>query len=172
MGRIDKVNNFFEQIEELSIKYKDYTPYLANSIPYRDPSTPEEISKAKKVANCMILSLGFSSIVFIATFVGSLFCTDKLLVKLLLLVVAIFLTGLTLKFMFGKLQVFTGIVVYKQSRGRRRKSEGVHYKISVIPENGEKVIYREIMISSREYRRVTEGTRVLVVNKGHKATIL
>lgn len=172
MSRIDKVNNFFDQIEELSNKYKDYTPYLTNSIPYHDPSTQEEISKAKKVANRMTLSLGFYSMVFSATFVSSLFCTDKLWVKLLLLVLAIYLVGLTLKWKFGRLQVFTGRVVYKQTVGYRRKSEGVHYKISVIPENGEKVIYRGVLISSREYKMVTEGTRVLVVNKGHKATIL
>lgn len=172
MNRINKIQNLFDQIQEQSVKYNDYVPCSIENIPYRDPSTEEETLKAKKIANKLMLKLSLFSIALIASWVLSLYGTDRFLVKFLLFLMIIISLGITLKEMSKKLQVFTGIVVYKQIRVKDKKSRSVQCTVSIVPENGEKVIYRGINISKKEYIRVTEGTRVLVVNKGVQATLL
>ena len=130
------------------------------------------MSKAKKVANELNFFLSGFSIVMIVVFIISLFNAVENYVKVLTCVMMIIVLGITLKSMSKKLQVFTGIAVYKQIIRSDIHSKKVYCTISIIPENGEKVIYRDINISKKEYNRVAEGTRVMVVNKGNKAIIL
>lgn len=172
MSRMERGMNLLNQMQERAVRYYDYKPYTVNDIPYRDPVSEEEKSKAKKIINKKKRMFVWASIAMIAVWIVSLFCAEGLLIKALMLVMVVVVVGIGIKISSGKVQVFTGIAVHKQIRHQNIGSKKVRCIVSVIPESGEKIIYTDVNISKKDYDQVTEGTRVMVVSKVNQAIVL
>ena len=172
MSRINRVSNMFDVLEKLSAKYPDYKPVASTQIVYHDPETPEQEEKAKKIAKGSLGLYYIASIAFVITFIASIFAATEIWVVFLLFVLCVLIVGLTIKNRFQKVQVITGKAVYKDRDTVDGSMHRYTYHISVIPDGGEKVIYTKIQVSEQDYQQITEGTPVMIVNKGPKACIL
>jgi len=172
MRGINKVENMFNLLEMLSEKYSGYKVVPTSSIVYHDPETPEQEEKAKRISKKVLGLYYLVSIAFLASAISSIIMDAPIWVIILLLIITTIFVISTLKTQFKKLQVMTGKAVYKNKERKSNNTGKYVYFISVIPDSGEKVIYRRIQVSENDYEQIKEGTPVMVVNKGTRVCVL
>lgn len=172
---MQKIEDKFNNLKELSAKYSDYQSLPASKIVYQDANNAEDEAKAKQITRSYNIFLAVFVLVFALTTVLAFAVDTSILVKLLLIVITACVTCILVKSVSTKPKVIYGIAIYKDkhivSSGSYRRRRYIYY-ITFIPDNGEKVLYTNIQVSSKDYEQIQEGTRVMVVNKGPKACIL
>lgn len=172
---MQKVEDKFNNLRELSAKYSDYQRLPASKIVYQDANNAEDEAKAKQITKSYNIFLAVFAFVFAITTVLTFVVDTSILVKILLIVITTCVISILVKSVSTKPKVAYGIAIYKDkhlaSSGSYRNRRYIYY-ITFIPDNGEKVLYTNIQVSSKDYEQIQEGTRVMVVNKGPKACIL
>lgn len=172
MSRIDKLNNMFEVLNNLAEKYPEYKTGDVNKIVFHDPENEEQAQKAKKIASSVQRFLYLALIIFVATAVLMILAKTPIWATVLDIAICIVIGIIAIKSQIQKVQIITVKAIYKNRERMRNSNNSYMYFISVIPDNGEKVIYQRIQISEEDYQKVTEGTPVMIVNKGLKACVL
>ena len=172
---MQKIEDKFNNLKELSAKYSEYQSLPASKIVYQDANNAEDEAKAKQITRSYNIFLAVFILVFAATTVFSFVADTSILLKILLIAITICVAYIFIKSACTKPKVAYGTAIYKDthiaSSGSYRNRRYIYY-ITFIPDNGEKVLYTNIQVSSKDYEQIQEGTRVMVVNKGPKACIL
>ena len=172
---MQKIEDKFNILNELSSKYSDYQSLPASKIVYQDANNAEDEAKARKITRSYNIFLTIFVLVFAITTVITFVVDTGILVKILMITITIIVAYVLIKSTFTKPKVAYGMAIYKDthlvSSGSFRNRRYIYY-ITFIPDNGEKVLYTNIQVSSKDYEQIQEGTRVMVVNKGPKACIL
>ena len=175
MEGLEKVKSKLNEMSELREQYADYKLAHISSAQFYDPETEEQKTKANKVVKSVLAVYYMISVVFIASFIGAIFLSTQIIVTVLIGLIMVFVVALTLGAQFKKVQIFKGKAVYKQARLVRvtsKRRRNYTYVISVIPDSGEKVIYREIQVSKNDFDQIEEGTPVMVINSVNRACVL
>lgn len=173
MRGTEKLNNMLDELNELGVKYANYKITNLKKAPFRDPESDEELKASKKITNETNKFMALFTFIMLVFLVLTIITSKNVLGITIMSILFIIPLILLIKGYFGKTQVFTGTAVYKQKRAygnveKRRYT----YHISVIPDNGEKVIYTSIQVSRENYEQITEGTHVMVVNKENRACVI
>lgn len=184
MSGINKINNFFDVLESTGAKYlaEGYVRGKLSEVVYHDPENQEQEEIAKKIANrhkngsyvlyifsvfCIVIA-----ILSIIMKVGNIWFIGCMIV---ISAVLVYTSIDAMKMERQKTKIITGKAISKQIR-KTSSSGRVHrnkrYYVTIIPDSGEKVIYDLIPISRDDYQRTTEGTPIMVVNKGPYACVL
>lgn len=182
MSGINRVKNMFDVLQKGAVKYADYRVQPLSEAEYHDPENVEQAEKAEKIEkmnNKKIPIVLMCTLLFCAIFIYIILTTtdwtgDVIMIAFTLFIACALLIGFSIKMIKDKpkkVQVITGKAIYKDVRSHGR-NRGYSYLVSIIPDSGEKVIYRGIPISREDYERVTEGTPIMVVNKGPFACII
>lgn len=168
-----RLEDKFNTLNELSAKYSDYQSLSASKIEYGNANNTEDEIKAKKITRKYNLFLTIFIVAFAITTVLTVMSDTDIIVKILVATVMVVAVCLLIKSVFTKTKVAYGIAIYKDIHMTRSgASRRYTYYITFVPDNGEKVLYKNIQISSKDYKQIQEGTKVMVVNKGPKACIL
>lgn len=172
MNGFNNLSSNMNEMQNASARYADHQQKHANDIVYREPMNNEESSKAKKMSAKLALVTGGMTALFALITLGTIIGGKGMKGALLMAVLTAVLGFLTYKTISTKPQVMTGIVVFKgeHSTGKATgKNTSRTYYVSVKPDSGEMVIYKDIRISYAEYNKVSEGTHVLVAKTGVSA---
>lgn len=184
MSRIDKTKNFFDMIGRAGAKYYDYTPKPLREIVYNDPETLEQESLANSIVkkNSKSIILYIATILVIATFIFAICNKSDMRATIMLFIMCIVFVVVSIKDIkagFKKTQIMIGKVAYKHMETEHTSGSNTSSirrneipMVSVIPDGEEKIIYRDIRISKSDYYKVTEGSPVMVVNKGPYAGVI
>lgn len=171
------INDHFDELEELSAKYSEYQGLPVSQIQYQDARNDEDKKKARKVGLhydiLMTVFFVVFAIVTVLTFIGD----TGILLKLLLVAITGLIGFLLFKSLLVKPKVAYGKAIYKQRRlvghvGSRRSAKRYVYLVTFIPDGDEKVLYKGVQVSRKDFEQIQEGTPIMVVNKGHQACIL
>ena len=172
---MQRINDKFNTLNELSAKYNDYKVMPTSSIVFGEANTAEDETKAKQITRKYNIFLTIFVVVFAITTVLTVMADTSIIVKILMIAITVLAACLLIKSIFTKPKVAYGIAVYKDTHllnsGASRNRRYMYY-ITFVPDNGEKILYRNIQISEKDYIQVQEGAKVMVVNKGPKACIL
>lgn len=182
MSGINRVKNMFDVLQKGAVKYADYKVQPLSEAEYHDPENVEQVEKAEKIEkmnNKKIPIILMCTLLFSAISIYIIWTTAEWTKEIIMIALTMFIaTALLIRFSIKmikdkpkKVQVITGKAIYKDTRSHSR-NRGYSYLVSIIPDSGEKVIYRKIPISREDYERVTEGTHIMVVNKGPFACII
>lgn len=173
MRGINRIENMFDVLNDLGSKYSDYIPKMSSEIVYHDPETLEQEMLAKSIVkkNDKSILLYMASLISIALFIYMIVNKGNITGIIIMFIfcgICVAMSIFNIKSKFEKTQIMIGKVAdkhivrnYERSTYRNRTAE-----VSVIPDGGEKIIYRNIRISIEDYEKVIEGSTVMVVNKG------
>ena len=169
------------RLSQLAAQYIDYEPLEAKDIVYYEPQNEEQHLWVQETIKDMIrtrtrekitlaLMFGvFAAVICLIFFTELLKGEDMKAVCFLGLTAAVFIfivvrALLTLPKNITTASFMTGTVVFKNSKRTGNDSRQLY--ISIIPDSGEKVIYRNVYTANKYYRRISEGTRVVVIRAG------
>lgn len=197
MNGINNIKNIFNTLERYGDKYSGYNFDSLSNIVYCDPETPEQEALANSIAkkNNNSVVLYIFAFIFIAVAIYAAVVTANITFTSIMFVVCALIFSFVIRNIKNrskKTQIFIGKVMYKyvdnsngyngSRRGGFKPNVDMRHnsitinagvcRVSVIPYSGEKVIYKDIPIAKKDYKQVTEGSIVMVVNKGPCAGIV
>ena len=160
-------------MQEVSAKYADHESKNASQIVYHEPADAKQASIAAAVRRKTAALFIVGAVVFTAFTVFAFVTGQSITAALVMAVLSAVLIFTVFRILSGTPQVMTGIAVFKYERIGSGSGTGKNtartYLISVKPDSGERVIYKNIQISQKDYAKVAEGTPVLVVKTGATA---
>lgn len=167
------INNFIDEVshfQDLNSQYAGYESRTSSQIEFYPPTDSFQEKKAKSVRIKDGVFLFIFTVIFGIVGILCLVAKEKqIFVGIICLLIALFTGRCALStFTSGNL-VMTGYVVYKHSRRGSGRNKGRTYYVTVRPENGDYILYKDIQISKKDYHYVAEGSPVLVVKTGLSA---
>lgn len=177
MSGFEELQAQINEMQQLQIKYEKMGYVLGNEsqIKYQDPENDEQRSKARKSYGKNAAITGIVTVLFLAVFIAMIVTHSKIGPTILVGLICGLLIYLFVKDLPKKhVQIMKATAIYKYQRMSHSGSSSHRtytYFISVIPQDGEKLIFRDIQVSSEDYYKIEEGTPVMVV-KGGNATLL
>lgn len=160
---------YLEEIKNLSAKYADYRQAVPAAIKVRNAQNDIERQNAGKTEKNVnwVIGVGFAAFAFTTIFA---FATGQIKGGVLSLIGTLALLYFFLESFISKPKIAYGTAVWKHFRyvnsvtTRARSSK--MYFLTVIFEQPEKIIVKDIQTTKEVYDMVVEGTPVMVIKKG------
>ena len=160
-------DQYMEELKNLSIKYHDYTQAMPSRIVGRDPQNDNEKQIAGSSARNTNWVIGIGCLAFLATTIFA-FCTGQIKGGMISLVGTVVLLYFCAIPFISKPKVAYGTAVWKHFRYNNYPREGSKmFFLTVIFEEPEKIIVKDIQTTRESYEAIAEGTPVIVVKKGN-----
>lgn len=155
------------EMSALSQKYIDYRPVNPSEVRYRDVQNDFEKEMASKVANGVTWLIAIVGIAFTASGILGV-STGKTALGIIIILMGLGISIYGIITAMSKVQVAYGRAVWKNFRynntsGARRTKM---YFASVIIDEPEKIIVRDIQTSKEDYEKIIEGTPMMIIKKG------
>lgn len=176
--KIESFENYMNDLENGLEKYLTEGYILKNNseIIYQDPENDEQIAKARKsIRNNMTISI-IVFVALVATLIGMIITGTSIGWVIFMAIFVAIIGYVIYKDRPGKqIQIMKGKAIHKYRRRLQTASGSIsqnyNYFVTVIPDNEEKTIYRDLQVSKADYELIENGTPIMVV-KGGKACIL
>lgn len=163
----------FAKMEELMQKYlsEGYRLGSNSEMVYQDPENSiiaKEASRASRKP--MIISI-IVLIAMAATFAAMIVTGSDIKWTIFMGVVVVAIAIFVFKDIPGKSpKVMKATAIFKNKRFSGSLQDSARrtytYFVTVIPESGEKIIFRDLQVSREDYEQIQEGTPILVVKGG------
>lgn len=155
----------FNNLTEKVVQYKDYRLINPEEINFRNP-TPEEEPLVKKIKYREVLRLSEAIIFIICILIVLIIFNSDGIVSILLIggCVLLAFAGLLISKITKKGIVTTGTVALKCFLGNSDfERNGNRYRISVVLDDENKTLCKNLLVGYRDYRRLQEGSKVIII---------
>lgn len=157
-------------VAKIPVEYAEYLQTHSKKLVFHDPENDEQAKIALRIKNKTLKWLVpadlFVSLIFIYVIVTQ---NTLLVISLMGLLTVSFVVG-TIRIVNTKPQVVVGRAVAK--REEWDTGNKYRYYVSIAVDEPEKAIHSRIPISKKDYERVEEGMRIMVVNPSGQGVIL
>ena len=162
----EEAQQYIEELKRLSVKYQDYKKAMPSKIRFRAPQNDYEREVASKVTNRVAWIIGIGLIAFAATAVLA-FRVGQTGIAIVCILVTLFLGYFFFNGVLGKAKVAYGVAVWKHYRVDNVALESSKtFFFSVIFDEPEKIIVRDLQTNREDFDKMVEGSRVMVIKRG------
>ena len=166
MDMFEEANERLEEMRALSQKYIEYKPVMPSQVKYRDIQNDAERQLVGDVVNSTTKLIAIVGLAFLATGIFAL-CTKKIVLGIIVSLIGAGICIFAINTGMSKPKVAFGRAVFKQFRYQRFPVESSKmFYASVIIDEPEKIIVRDVQTSRRDYDRIVEGTPMILIKKG------
>lgn len=163
------VPDYLEEIKRLSVKYANYRQAMPSEIKVRDIQNDIEKRNANSTEKNINWVIGVGIAAFALTTVFA-FATKQITGGVLSLIGTVALLYFFLGSFLSKPKIAYGTAVWKHYRYTNHAGSGSRhqkmYFFTVIFEEPEKIIVKDIQTTKEAYESAVEGTPVMVIKKG------
>ncbi|MBP5192589.1 MAG: hypothetical protein J6Z74_04530 [Eubacterium sp.] len=161
--------DYLEEIKRLSVKYANYRQAMPSEIKVRDVQNDIEKRYASTTEKSVNWIIGVGLAAFALTTVFA-FATKQISGGVLSLIGTVALLYFFLGSFLSKPKIAYGTAVWKHFRFSNHAGSGSRhpkiYYFTVIFEEPEKIIVKDIQTTKEAYESAVEGTPVMVIKKG------
>lgn len=156
---------------KLPPEYAEYLQSAPGEINFHDPENEEQAKIAAKRKRSHVTLLSIADIVLLLIFIYVIVTKNQFIVIFLMGVITFISIVLTVKTIKTKVQVAIGRAVIKIRKCRSGKKRSYLYTVAVAVDEPKKAIHSGILVSRKDYKKIQEGTRIMIINIG-KAVVL
>ncbi len=174
MKEFRKLLNENDMVAKIPAEYFEYLQTQPKELVFHDPENDEQAKIASRVKNKTLRMFVFGDVILLLILIYVIVTKNKFIVISLMGVMIVLFVTKTVEIARKKPQVVVGKAVTKQKKwdATHNLKTKYNYYVSIAVDEPEKAIHSMIPVSKKDYERVEEGMRIIVVNSSGQGFIL
>ncbi len=165
MKVVEELKNKMEELQEISSRYTDYKVVLPSKIKYKNIENEKQEELVKNYLKSPTLVIIVATIAFSLTALLS-FLLGKTTIGIISAICTLPLIYFTITTICNKPQIAFGKAVWKKEEYSNFNSPTIKMYYVYVAIEEEKVILQHIQTTKKDYEKIEEGTKIMIIKKG------
>ncbi|MBO5610143.1 MAG: hypothetical protein J5929_07240 [Eubacterium sp.] len=162
----EKIDDKLNELNALSQKYVDYKPVMPSQVKYRAIQNDAEKQLVSGIVNGTTWLIAIVGLAFLVTGIFAIF-TGKMVLGIIIALMGVGIGIFGLITAMSKVEVAFGRAVWKHFKYQRFPVESSKmFFASIIIDEPEKIIVRDVQTTREDFDRIVEGTPMILIKKG------